>query len=66
MRVFYLHGFASSASSSKASFFAAKLAERGLALETPDLNEPDFARTTDHRQTMNVSSCVLNPAVTSP
>jgi pimeloyl-ACP methyl ester carboxylesterase len=46
MRVLYLHGFASSAKSSKAAFLAAKLAARGVALEAPDLNEPDFATLT--------------------
>ncbi|HEX6975807.1 MAG TPA: YqiA/YcfP family alpha/beta fold hydrolase [Vicinamibacterales bacterium] len=42
MHVFYLHGFASSAQSSKAAFFASKLKAHGLALEAPDFNEPDF------------------------
>ena len=46
MRVMYLHGFASSSKSSKASFFAAKLAPYGIALEAPDLNEPDFSTLT--------------------
>jgi uncharacterized protein len=49
MRVFYLHGFASSAKSSKATFFSGKLAGRGIALETPDLNGPDFATLTISR-----------------
>ena len=43
MRVLYLHGFGSSASSSKATFFGKKLREEaGITLETPDFNEPDF------------------------
>lgn len=42
MRVFYLHGFASSARSSKAGFFAERLAPFGITLEAPDFNEPDF------------------------
>jgi uncharacterized protein len=46
MRLVYLHGFASSARSSKAAFLAEKLAENGLTLEAPDLNEPDFATLT--------------------
>jgi pimeloyl-ACP methyl ester carboxylesterase len=46
MRVMYLHGFASSSKSSKASFFAAKLAPYGIALDAPDLNEPDFSTLT--------------------
>ena len=46
MHVFYLHGFASSAKSTKAGFFGAKLRERGMVLHTPDFNEPDFATLT--------------------
>lgn len=42
MEVFYLHGFASSAQSSKAAFFASKLRPLGIQLRTPDFNEPDF------------------------
>jgi uncharacterized protein len=44
--VFYLHGFASSAKSTKAAYFAARLQERGAALHCPDFNEPDFATLT--------------------
>jgi uncharacterized protein len=40
MHIFYLHGFASSAKSSKAAFLAQKLAPRRL--HSPDFNEPDF------------------------
>jgi uncharacterized protein len=40
MHVFYLHGFASSPTSSKAAFFARKLAPRPL--HAPDFNQPDF------------------------
>jgi uncharacterized protein len=46
MDVFYLHGFASSARSSKAAFFAAKLRGHGVELHTPDFNEPDFSTLT--------------------
>jgi pimeloyl-ACP methyl ester carboxylesterase len=46
MLVLYLHGFASSARSSKATFFAKKLLEAGINLQTPDLNEPDFSTLT--------------------
>jgi uncharacterized protein len=46
MLVLYLHGFASSARSSKATFFARKLLEAGINLQTPDLNEPDFSTLT--------------------
>jgi pimeloyl-ACP methyl ester carboxylesterase len=44
--VFYLHGFASSAKSTKAGYFAERLGELGIGLETPDFNEPDFATMT--------------------
>jgi len=45
-RVIYLHGFASSARSSKAQFFARKFAEVGVPLVAPDLNAPDFSTMT--------------------
>jgi pimeloyl-ACP methyl ester carboxylesterase len=41
----YLHGFASSPGGTKAQFFRARLAERGIALEIPDL-APDFTHLT--------------------
>jgi pimeloyl-ACP methyl ester carboxylesterase len=40
--VFYLHGFASSAKSTKASYLAERLAELGVPLRCPDFNEPAF------------------------
>jgi uncharacterized protein len=46
MRVVYLHGFASSARSTKATFFAEKLAARGIEMSVPDLNQPDFSTLT--------------------
>jgi uncharacterized protein len=46
MDVVYLHGFASSARSSKAAYFAGKLRELGVVLHTPDFNEPDFSTLT--------------------
>jgi uncharacterized protein len=49
MNIFYLHGFASSARSSKATYFAGKLREFGIELQTPDLNEPDFSTLTISR-----------------
>jgi uncharacterized protein len=42
LQVVYLHGFASSAQSSKARFFGERFAQIGVPLHTPDLNEPDF------------------------
>jgi len=44
--VLYLHGFASSARSTKAGYFAERLAPFGLTLRCPDFNEPDFATLT--------------------
>ena len=44
--VFYLHGFASSAKSTKARYFGDRLRERGVALHCPDFNVPDFATMT--------------------
>ncbi len=41
-RVLYLHGFASSAKSTKAAFFGRQLAASGVRFECPDFNEPDF------------------------
>ncbi|MGI8672953.1 MAG: YqiA/YcfP family alpha/beta fold hydrolase, partial [Luteitalea sp.] len=46
MRVIYLHGFASSARSTKAQFFAERFAQVGVPLITPDLNAPDFSTLT--------------------
>lgn len=45
-RVFYLHGFASSAKSTKAGYFAERLRPHGIELRCPDFNEPDFATLT--------------------
>lgn len=42
----YLHGFASSARSGKASFFAQRCREAGIAFDAPDLNLPDFSTLT--------------------
>ena len=49
MHVFYLHGFASSPQSSKATFFSERLAAHGIRMECPDLNHPDFATLTVSR-----------------
>jgi uncharacterized protein len=56
LRVFYLHGFASSARSSKAAFLAGRLAGRGLDLITPDFNEPDFTSLTVTRMVEQVQA----------
>lgn len=41
-QVLYLHGFASSAQSKKAAYFAERLRPFGVSLRCPDFNEPDF------------------------
>ena len=46
MTLFYLHGFTSSAKSTKAAYFEERLAKYGLGLRCPDFNEPDFATMT--------------------
>jgi uncharacterized protein len=58
MRVFYLHGFASSAKSSKAIFLSGKFAARGVPFEAPDLNEPDFATLTVSRMVAQIVSAI--------
>ncbi len=42
----YLHGFASSPASSKAQYFKARFAERGIALAIPELDGGDFEHLT--------------------
>lgn len=54
MPVFYLHGFASSARSSKAAFFGSRLAALGVPFEAPDFNEPEFATLTVTRMVQQV------------
>jgi len=44
--VLYLHGFASSAKSTKARWFAERFAAKGVDFRCPDFNEPDFATLT--------------------
>lgn len=49
MVVIYLHGFASSPQSSKATFFAERFASHGITFLCPDLNEPAFSTMTVSR-----------------
>jgi pimeloyl-ACP methyl ester carboxylesterase len=58
MHLFYLHGFASSARSSKARFFAERLAAFGLPLHCPDFNEPDFSTLTATRMIEQVETAI--------
>jgi pimeloyl-ACP methyl ester carboxylesterase len=58
MHLFYLHGFASSARSSKAAFFRERLAPLRLTLHTPDFNEPEFATLTVTRMLDQVDAAI--------
>ena len=58
MRLFYLHGFASSSKSTKAAYFAERLGGHRLALRCPDFNEPDFATLTMTRMLDRLSQDV--------
>jgi uncharacterized protein len=49
MVVIYLHGFASSPESSKATFFAARFGAKGIGFSCPDLNQPLFSTLTVSR-----------------
>jgi uncharacterized protein len=55
-RVIYLHGFASSANSTKAQYFAGRFAEVGVPLVAPDLNAPDFGTLTVTRMLDDVGA----------
>lgn len=49
MVVIYLHGFASSPQSSKATFFAERFASAGISFLCPDFNQPVFSTLTISR-----------------
>src|SRR5688500_3724771 len=54
--IVYLHGFASSATSTKGTFLARKFRERGITVQMPDLNEPDFSTLTVTRMVRQVEA----------
>ncbi len=58
MRALYLHGFASSAHSSKAAFFRSKLSAHGVEMQTPDFNAPDFSTLTVSRMLAQVHDAI--------
>jgi hypothetical protein len=58
MRVLYLHGFASSASSSKATFLTNRFQEQGIQVRTPDLNRPDFSTLTVSRMLQQTDEAI--------
>jgi pimeloyl-ACP methyl ester carboxylesterase len=53
--IIYLHGFASSARSTKATYFAERLRRHGLSFSCPDFNEPDFSTLTITRMLNQVA-----------
>jgi pimeloyl-ACP methyl ester carboxylesterase len=62
VRVIYLHGFASSAQSTKAHYFAERFAEAGVSMVTPDLNAPDFGTLTVTRMIDEVGTVLAQDA----
>jgi pimeloyl-ACP methyl ester carboxylesterase len=60
MQVLYLHGFASSPQSSKATFLLRKFAERGVRMLVPDLNQPDFSTLTVTRMLQQVEHALAS------
>jgi pimeloyl-ACP methyl ester carboxylesterase len=54
----YLHGFASSPSSSKATRFGRELAALGVPFACPDLNEPDFSTLTVTRMLEQIRAVI--------
>ena len=61
-RVIYLHGFASSAQSTKAQFFASRFAEVGIPFVAPALNAPDFGTLTITRMIDDVGTVLAQGA----
>jgi len=61
----YLHGFASSPSSTKAVYLRDRFAELGIDLKTPDLNQGDFSSLSITRQMQQIAAKFpANSAVT--
>jgi pimeloyl-ACP methyl ester carboxylesterase len=58
MRALYLHGFGSSPASSKADYLSQRFGERGISLERPDFNDPDFSTLTISRMVAQVAERV--------
>ena len=56
--IIYLHGFASSARSTKATYFADRLRRHGLSFSCPDFNEPDFSTLTITRMLNQIAGQV--------
>jgi uncharacterized protein len=58
VHLFYLHGFASSPESGKASYLRSRLAPLGIPLHVPDFNEPDFSSLTVSRMLAQVAGAM--------
>ena len=58
MHLFYLHGFASSAKSTKAMWLAAHLRPLGLPLHSPDFNKTEFETITTSRMIRQVHDAI--------
>ena len=58
MVVVYLHGFASSPLSSKATFFAERFAKAGVKFVCPDFNEPSFGTLTVSRMLQQLEKAI--------
>jgi uncharacterized protein len=54
LNIYYLHGFASGATSTKARWLAGQLAPLGIELRCPDFNLPDFSTLTVTRMIADV------------
>lgn len=54
--IIYLHGFASSPDSTKATYIGAQLRRHGWPMRCPDLNQPDFATLTMSRMLDQVTT----------
>lgn len=54
LNAIYLHGFASSAGSTKGAFLTSKLRDKGVTLHSPDFNQPDFSTLTITRMVVQV------------
>jgi pimeloyl-ACP methyl ester carboxylesterase len=61
MRVVYLHGFASSPKSTKASVLGARLQQKGVAFSCPDLDEPSFSSLTMTRMLGRIERELAEP-----
>jgi uncharacterized protein len=61
MRYVWLHGFASGPSSGKGQYVRARLEERGLLLDLPDLNQPAFFSLTVSRMLGQVDALAHGP-----